>query len=81
MSKHKDRPKPKPAPRFWADMRHENDTMTWGVECDDPALTFDGRYVLIVPGDLRLPHRDRLDRSGDMAQRIANALSGRRALR
>jgi hypothetical protein len=36
----------------WADIRHNPDgTMSWGVECDNPALTIDGHFLTVIPGD------------------------------
>jgi len=44
----------------WADMNSEG---LWGVECDDPDLTFDGHYICVIP------HKDPED-----GRRIAEAI-------
>lgn len=31
------------------DYRHNDGTMTLGIECDDPSLTFDGHYICLFP--------------------------------
>lgn len=37
-------------PFMWMDYRHNEDgSMTLGIECDDPNLTFDGHYMCLFP--------------------------------
>lgn len=38
--------------KAWVDMWHDEHTgdMCWGIECDDPDLTFDGHFMCVIPG-------------------------------
>ena len=36
----------------WLEIYHYDEgKMCWGIECDDPSLTFDGLFMCIFPGD------------------------------
>lgn len=34
---------------IWIDFLHKNGETQIGIECDDESLTYDGRFIMIVP--------------------------------
>ena len=48
---------------FWLDTTKDG---RWGIECDDPALTFDGHYVAVADGT---------DKSRKNLEQIASTLN------
>lgn len=74
--KNKKTPRQKKQMSAWLDLHHDGlGKMTWGIECDDPGLTFDGHFICIFP-----QHTEERDDGGSFrrAQATLEYMQGRK---
>lgn len=62
----------------WLDMYHGPDgIIMWGIECDEPTMTFDGHYICIFPV---ANDEEGLDGSQSRAQCVLDYMQGKKQI-
>ncbi len=63
----------------WADIHHADDgTMTWGIECDNKSLTFDGHFMCLFPA---APEDTEMEGARKRAEEVIKYMRGEKQVR